>query len=216
MFMPMKIKNIKNAAFYSLIVFLFFVCGCNKTPDAIGPGRNFYSGYPAFSEGDVVNCVIEIPAGSNEKWEVNPKSGDLERCIVKGKPRVIKYALAYPFNYGMIPQTKSGDGDPVDIVVLGNRLEQGSVRKARVIGSLQLIDKGEVDYKILAVPEGDHIFKGIVTLQDLDRRFPQATDIVKIWFRNYKSASGSVEVGDFLEKDKALEFIKQSVRGRSN
>jgi len=203
-------KNIKNAIVCFLIVFLFFANGCNKSPDVVKAVKNLYSGYSTFSGEDVVNCVIEIPAGDNEKWEVNPKSGNLERDFRNGKPRVIKYALAYPFNYGMIPQTRSGDGDPVDIVVLGKRLERASVQKVRVLGFLQLIDKGAVDYKILAVPIGDHIFNGISTLQELESRYPQALEMVKIWFRNYKSASANVVVGDFSEKDKALEFVKQA------
>ena len=85
---------------------------------------------PDFENG-FVNAVVEIPSGTTEKWEVNKASGQVSWEKRNNVGRVVNY-LGYPGNYGMIPQTflnkeNGGDGDPLDIVVLGPSLERGAV-----------------------------------------------------------------------------------------
>ena len=70
------------------------------------------------------NFFVEIPAGTKEKWEVNKRNGLLELEEKKGRKRVIKF-LAYPGNYGFIPQTYGADGDPVDVVDMDESIERG-------------------------------------------------------------------------------------------
>lgn len=79
--------------------------------------RHFLSGYEPFTEDSLVNVVIEIPAGTVAKWEVELDSGNLAWEYQDGKPRIVNY-VGYPGNYGMVPQTKIGKGDAVDILVL--------------------------------------------------------------------------------------------------
>ena len=74
--------------------------------------------------------MIEIPTGTTAKWEVVKPSGELRWEFDQGRPRVVRY-LGYPGNYGMIPRTllpkeEGGDGDPLDVVVLGPAVPRGS------------------------------------------------------------------------------------------
>ena len=80
----------------------------------VGP-HSFLDGYPSRSPQDGVNVVVEIPAGTNAKWEVDKTDGALRWEFRDGKPRVVDF-LGYPGNYGMIPRTllpkeEGGDGE---------------------------------------------------------------------------------------------------------
>jgi inorganic pyrophosphatase len=117
---------------------------------------HFLHGYPAMVGDSLVNVVIEIPTGTLEKWEVNKENGELEWSEINGSKRVVNY-LGYPGNYGMIPQTLQdaavgGDGDPLDILILGPPLTRGSIVECRVIGILRMLDDGELDDKLIALP----------------------------------------------------------------
>ncbi len=148
----------------------------------------------------VVNAVIEIPAWTRAKWEVDRVGGDLRWDMLDGRRRVIGHALPYPANYGMIPRTieseaKGGDGDPLDVIVLGDRLERGQVVSARVIGIMRMRDHGETDDKIIAVHLADTRVGSLETLEELARRYPGTVEILEIWFANYKCKTpGVVEI----------------------
>ena len=105
-----------------------------------------------------VRAVIEIPAGSTQKWEVDKADGHLKWEMKAGAPRVIDY-IGYPGNYGLIPRSlvarhQGGDNDPLAILVLGPPLPRGSIVKARVIGMLNMRDGGQSDNKLIAVTDG--------------------------------------------------------------
>lgn len=151
--------------------------------------KNFLRDHAAKAEGGLVHAVIEIPAGTDEKWEVKPGDGVMRWDLVAGKPRQVKY-LAYPFNYGMVPQTclgreLGGDGDPLDIVVLGPALPRGTVVAVKVLGVLRMVDSGEQDDKIIAVSP-DSPLAAADSLAQLDVRFPGILTIVRTFFENYK------------------------------
>ena len=83
---------------------------------------HFISGYAPKVDNDI-QVVIEIPTGTTAKWEVDKSDGLLHWQIKNGNPRIVEY-LGYPGNYGMIPRTllakdSGGDGDPLDVIVLG-------------------------------------------------------------------------------------------------
>jgi inorganic pyrophosphatase len=149
-----------------------------------------------------VLAVIEIPAGSTEKWEMNKsRPGFLEwerETDAEGNEslRNIRY-LPYPFNYGALPGTmaardEGGDCDPLDVVVLGPALTAGATVAVRALGRLAMIDHGELDDKILAVTVDDPLYKDIETLEDLNRHFPGITLIIETWFKNYKGPDSDV------------------------
>ncbi len=162
-----------------------------------------------------VRVIVEISAGSNEKWEVNSETGTLEWDYKDGKPRVIQY-LPYPWNYGMIPGTilpleQGGDGDPLDVILLGQRAERGAIVEGRVIGMVRMTDRGEQDDKLLAVrPDG--IFSAVYDVPELEGQFPGVLDITSIWLRHYKGPDSDVQILGVMGQAEALEQVYQAAR----
>ncbi len=136
-----------------------------------------------------VEALIEIPAGTIDKWELNKKTGVIEWEIEGDAPRKVQY-LGYPGNYGLIPGTlllkrQGGDGDPLDILVLGPPVERGQLVPCHIIGVLNLTDRGEQDDKLIAVMRGSP-FEDVRSISELDKAFPGVSKIIEVWFENYK------------------------------
>lgn len=162
-----------------------------RAPDTLAAGTNLLEVAPATAGSTAVNAVVEVPSGTANKWEVAEDGRVLAIEREAGRLRRINY-LPYPSNYGFIPQTRlgaetGGDGDPVDVVLLGPAIPCGAVVQARILGVLRLIDHGEQDDKILAVrpgaPLGD--VRGIDGLRD---RYPGVLEILETWFVHYEGA----------------------------
>jgi inorganic pyrophosphatase len=136
-----------------------------------------------------VHAVVEIPSGTADKWEVAEDGRVLAIERQDGQRRRIDY-LPYPANYGFFPRTRlatddGGDGDPVDVVILGPAVPCGAVVEARIIGALRLLDDGEQDDKMLAVRPGAPL--GTVHgLDELRDRYPGVLDILETWFVHYE------------------------------
>lgn len=150
---------------------------------------SFIDGYPALNPDGTVNAVIEIPAGHTSKWEVLAEDGLMHWDIEDGRPRMVQY-LGYPVNYGMVPGTLlsealGGDGDPLDILVLGEAIPRGSVVPVRVIALARYTDGGERDDKLVAV-RADSPFGELADLAGLEAAFGGIPTIVDTWFLNYK------------------------------
>ncbi|MBP6625393.1 MAG: inorganic diphosphatase [Chitinophagaceae bacterium] len=150
----------------------------------------------------IVNAIIEISRGSKAKYEVDKDSGLLRL------DRVLHSAFYYPINYGFIPQSYAGDGDPLDILVLSQiDIEPLSIVAAKVIGVMRMQDKG-IDDKIIAVCADDISVSHINTLDELP---PHLTSEIKHFFEQYKKLEhGSVVVDEFYNQTKAYEIINQS------
>lgn len=154
--------------------------------------RHLVDGYPAFARDGVAHAVIEIPAGTNAKVEVDHDAGDLAWEVRQGRPRVVDF-LGYPGSYGFVPSTvlrpeDGGDGDPLDVLVLGASIERGAVVQVRPVAVLRLLDEGERDDKILCVlsdVEEGAPFAGVRDLADLERDYPAALEIIATWFASY-------------------------------
>ncbi|MDQ3902731.1 MAG: inorganic diphosphatase, partial [Thermoproteota archaeon] len=109
-----------------------------KILDILAPGKN---------PPDEINAVIEIPKGSSIKYEIDAESGAVF------VDRKLFTAMFYPCNYGFIPQTREDDGDPIDVLVLGNdAVIPMSVIRANPVGVLQTEDEEGQDSKVIAVP----------------------------------------------------------------
>jgi inorganic pyrophosphatase len=137
-----------------------------------------------------VNVVIEISMNANPiKYEVDKKSGALFI------DRFMSTAMHYPCNYGYIPHTLSGDGDPVDVLVLSPfPLPPGSVVRCRMIGMLRMTDEAGPDEKLLAVPVDKltPIYRNVQSPRDL----PALTvDQITHFFEHYKD----LEPGKFVK-----------------
>ena len=175
-------------------------------------GENYLFGHAATTGDGLVNVVIEIPAGTNDKWEVSKTGQSIEWKTKEGKLRVVQY-LAYPANYGMIPRTllpveSGGDGDPLDAVVLGPTLERGVVVLVRPIGVLRLIDDGERDDKIVAVRTTGPL-SDVSSLRELDANYPGVTLLIETWFANYKG-SGRTESRGIEGSDVAVAVVREA------
>lgn len=175
---------------------------------------NYISDFEAINPDSSINVVIEIPAGSIEKWEVDKADGALKHEMVDGVPRMIKY-LGYPVNYGMIPKTKlpktlGGDGDPLDVVVLGKSIARGQVVKVNIIGVLKLLDNEEQDDKLIAILPNSP-FSEVKNIQELNEDFDGVADIIKIWFTHYKGKNMLTSDG-FGDKKEALSVLSGAVK----
>lgn len=169
--------------------------------------KNLYT-LPTFSEKGYLQAVIEIPAGTNVKYEYLPNQGVFTASVGQEKARIVEF-LPYPTNYGFIPSTlmrkeQGGDGDPLDVIVLSERMEQGELVEVVPLAMLKLIDQGERDDKILAIPlqESMQIVRA-ERMQDV----PQAVlQILEIWFLNYKGKKNlqSLGWGDEQEAEKSV------------
>ena len=174
--------------------------------------KNFISEYKTFISEDTINVVIEIPKGTNEKWEVSKIDGSLEHDFFMGKPRFIEYG-PYPFNYGMVPQTVlplsvGGDGDPLDVIVLGDKILRGSVIEAKVLGMMDILDMGELDTKVIAVPK-NFSNGNIKDLEDLKLKKPEILEEILGWFLNYKGKN-LITFKRYGPKAETLEKINQA------
>lgn len=154
-----------------------------------------------------VNAVIEIPYGSNIKYEVDKESG---MVVVD---RVMYSAMFYPANYGFVPNTLSDDGDPADILVLNEYpLQAGSMIKCRLIGVLLMEDESGMDEKLLAVPVSkiDPRYETIQSLEDL----PKITlDRIRNFFETYKMLEPNkwVKVKEYKGKAEAERILQSAI-----
>lgn len=154
-----------------------------------------------------VNAVIEIPNSSSIKYELDKESG----AVVVD--RVLYSAMYYPANYGFVPSTLASDGDPADILVLGNyAIQAGSVIKCRLIGVLVMEDEAGMDEKLVAVPVSkiDPTYDNVQELTDL----PQAVlNKIKNFFETYKMLEPNkwVKVREFKGKAVATEILQKAI-----
>ncbi|CZE51304.1 inorganic diphosphatase [Campylobacter geochelonis] len=160
------------------------------------------------SNPDKINAVIEIPYGSNIKYEVDKESGAIF------VDRVLYSAMFYPANYGFVPNTLANDGDPADILVLNEYpLQAGSVIPCRLIGVLVMEDEAGMDEKLLAVPvtKIDPRYESIKTLEDL----PKITlDKIKNFFETYKMLEPNkwVKVKEFGDITTAQNILEEAIK----
>jgi inorganic pyrophosphatase len=150
-----------------------------------------------------VNGIIEIPRGSRAKYEIDKESG-----LIK-LDRVIYASMYYPLNYGFIPQTVGEDGDPLDIVVLTQvSVVPLCLIPSKVIGVMEMVDRGEADEKIIAVAEQDPSVSHIDNVEDLPAHLLSE---LRHFFENYKTLENKkVVINDFLPKERAYAVIEAS------
>jgi len=157
---------------------------------------------------EAVNVVIEIPQGSNIKYELDKESGAIFL------DRILYGSQFYPANYGFIPNTLADDGDPIDVLVVSSEsVVPGCVIKSRVIGVLIMEDESGKDEKIIAVPtiKLDPQMAKIRNLED----FPEIKlNQIKHFFETYKDLEPGkwVKVTGFEGREKAIELINKAIQ----
>ena len=156
--------------------------------------------------GYMIDVMIEIPKNSHIKYEYDKELNAL-RC-----DRILHTPLKYFFNYGFIPNTLSGDGDPLDVVVLmEDELIPGSYIKCKILGCLETTDDDGDDPKLIACPISkiDPTFKNINNISDLKQH---TLDKLKYFFMHYKDLEKKkVSIGDYLDNKKSIDIYKESV-----
>lgn len=108
------------------------------------------------------NVVVEIQKGGQVKYEYDEQWHEIKvSCIFKN-------GFSFPFDYGYVPETRGGDGDHLDVFILGSQsIQMGVIVECRPIGMIEIIDRGEKDDKILAIPLNDLGYENIKILEDL-------------------------------------------------
>ncbi len=184
-----------------------------------GPGYNvvylrnwrldFLRDFPAVTADGLVNSVVEIPAGDNRKFETDPATGRMAWEFKDGAPRVVAY-LGYPANYGAVPRTLNGDGDPLDILTLGRMDLRGAVTGAKLIGAILRVDGGGVDTKLIAVLPGTALDQ-VNDISELDAAFPGVTTIIETWLTKYKGPGKELESRGFVGRDEAERILQAAM-----
>ena len=148
-------------------------------------------------------AVIEIPKGSKTKYELDKQTG----VIILD--RVLSTSTQYPCNYGFIPKTLSGDGDPLDVLVLCTEtLQPLSMVRCYPIGVVTMLDNNKTDEKIIAVPFNDPFYNGYKNIEELPKHL---SDEIVHFFNIYKALENSTTVVDNMQgKNKAKQIIKES------
>ncbi|ADX98308.1 inorganic diphosphatase [Mycoplasma suis] len=153
------------------------------------------------SKNNIVECFIEIAKHSNLKYE-----------CVDGKlklDRVLFGSMVYPHNYGYISDTLAEDGDPLDVVVLSNfSVTPGTYLDCKILGSLEMVDSGEQDWKVIAIMDADPRLKHINSLDDVPQHWIAE---LRNFFESYKQLENKkVSLGNFISLEFTLSLIEES------
>lgn len=161
----------------------------------VTPGENLPAQFMA---------IIEIPAGSKVKYELDKETGLLRL------DRMLYSAVHYPANYGLIPQTYAEDDDPLDVLVLCQEpVAPLTLVRARAIGLMTMLDTGKRDHKILAVAVDDPEYNGFQEAGELPGH---RLALLRRFFQDYKTLEGKVvEVDAFQPAATALPVIEEAL-----
>ena len=153
-------------------------------------------------EHNTVDALIEIPLGSKNKYELDKETGRIRL------DRVLYAAMIYPAEYGIVENTLAPDGDALDILVIcSDPTFPGCTVPARVLGYLDMVDGGKLDYKLISVVDCDPRYDSTRELSDLN---PFVLKEIANFFANYKVLQGvKVEVGSYHGREEAMEIIEK-------
>ena len=149
-------------------------------------------------------AVIEIKKGSKKKYELDKATG----CIILD--RILYTSMQYPANYGFITRTLSEDGDPLDVLVLCNEpIDPLVLVQCYPIGVLTMLDGGEQDEKIIAIPFKDPTYNTYHSIEELPRHL---FDEMRHFFSVYKQLEGKTTAVDEIKgRAEAIEIINRSI-----
>jgi inorganic pyrophosphatase len=152
---------------------------------------------------EIINVIIEVPRGSANKYEYNKKLGVVQL------DRVLYAAMSYPGDYGFIPSTLGGDGDPIDVVMLSTYpFLPGVLVEARVIGMLEMTDDKGEDTKVLAVPAQDPRFSEV---KELNEVASHTLAEIEHFFLEYKTLEGKKVLSEgWRDREAAYAVIERA------
>ena len=150
-------------------------------------------------------ALIEIPRGCKEKYELDKETGLLRL------DRVLYTSTVYPANYGFLPRTLADDGDPLDVLVLGNAaLFPMTLVRCYPIGVIKMMDNGSYDEKIIAVPFNDPSYN---TYTDISQLPPHLFEEMRHFFEVYKNLERKdTAVDEVRGRDDAVRIISDAMQ----
>ncbi len=153
---------------------------------------------------ELINVIVEIPSGSKNKYEIDKENG-----LIK-LDRAMKSSQDYPFDYGFVPQSLWDDGDALDVVLLTTYpLFPGVLVEARPVAVMRMVDGGEGDDKIIAVPKNDVRWEDVHELEDINKHTLKE---IQHFFETYKSIEGkSVVISGVEGREAAYEAVKKGL-----
>jgi len=153
-----------------------------------------------------INVIIEIPKGSNNKYEIDKATG-----LIK-LDRANYTAAAFPYDYGFVPQTLWEDGDPLDVIVLTTYpLAPGILVAVRPVAVIEMIDAGDSDYKVIAVPVEDKRWEDVSDLADINKHTIKEFQHFLETYKALKGKPSPVEIRGIKGRVEAMEAVKKSV-----
>jgi len=160
---------------------------------------------PAQPKSGLINVLIEITAGSKNKYEFDK---DLNAFALD---RVLYSSVQYPYDYGFVPNTLADDGDPLDgMVLMDQPTFPGCVIAARPIGMLEMIDGGDRDEKILCVPDKDPRYAEVKSLKDIPQH---RLDEIAEFFKTYKNLEKKVtEILGWQDIDQVMPLVEKCIK----
>lgn len=149
-------------------------------------------------------CVVEIPKGSKNKYELDKETG----LIILD--RILYTSTHYPANYGFIPRTLGDDGDPLDVLLLCSEpLEPLTLCRAYPIGVISMIDNGHNDEKIIAIPFNDPNYNIYTNIDQLPKHI---FDEMRHFFSVYKTLENKeTAVNEVSEKSVAVRIVSEAI-----
>jgi inorganic pyrophosphatase len=153
---------------------------------------------------EAMNVIVEINKGSKNKYEIDKQTGLI------ALDRVMHTAQDYPFDYGFVPRSLWHDDDPLDVVLLtSHSLVPGVLVRARPVALMNMIDSGDADDKIIAVPADDPRFDDVHDLGDVN---PHVIKEMEHFFSTYKKLQNKeVEVTGFKGKKEAQDTFVEGL-----
>lgn len=155
-----------------------------------------YANLPTYASNRQLQAVIETPAGSARKRQYDPVTKEFVADKEAGQDRIIGF-LPLPGNFGFIPSTQTNSkGKGLEILVIGESVETGTVMEVIPIALLQLETAGNLDHKIIAIPARPS--EQLITANsfaEFNSRHPAALEILQKWFTSYNPTARSRFVG---------------------
>lgn len=185
------------------MVLCLLPCAAGAEPVVVHP---FQLAQPANAPEEAL-LAVEIPAGGAIKYEMG-EGGELR------VDRFLSMPVAYPANYGSMPRTLAGDGDPLDALVLTRfPVQPGAVIRFRPLGVLRMVDRGEADEKIVGVPVDavDPTYRDMRSLDDLPAMERQR---IEAFFRVYKQLpdGGDIQLNGWGDTAEAKQVIGRALQ----
>jgi len=153
---------------------------------------------------DEINVIVEINKGSNNKYEIDKKTGLI------ALDRAMHTAQNYPFDYGFVPQTLWDDDDALDVVILTTYpINPGILVRVRPVAIMNMIDGGDSDDKVISVPVADPRWDEVNDLSDINKH--TLKEIEHFFLRYKKLQKQEVEISGFKGRTSAKEAVQRSI-----